>query len=148
MLDRENRGEQGMAMAPKNRILIIEDDPDTIELLRVILELRGYKPIPALGGKAGLRFLEEQRADLILLDLMMDDIDGWTVLGKIKADEHISDIPVIILSVKHQLEDLRRAKAHAGQYADYVVKPFNVRALLETIRNVLESHPGPAAGTK
>ena len=68
-------------MTQKRRVMIIEDDLDTIELLRVILELRGYEPIPALGGKAGLRLLEEEwPVDLILLDLMMDDIDGWTVL--------------------------------------------------------------------
>lgn len=125
-------------MPAKKRVMIIEDDPDTIDLLRVILELRGYEPIPALGGKAGLRLLREEGADLILLDLMMDDIDGWTVLETVKADPELSPIPVIILSVKHQLEDLRRAKAHADQYVGYMVKPFNVRALLAKITEVLE----------
>jgi DNA-binding response OmpR family regulator len=125
-------------MPAKKRVMIIEDDPDTIDLLRVILDLRGYEPIPALGGKAGLRLLREEGADLILLDLMMDDIDGWTVLETVKADPELSPIPVIILSVKHQLEDLRRAKAHADQYVGYMVKPFNVRALLAKITEVLE----------
>lgn len=126
-------------MGARNRLMIIEDDPDTIELLRVILELQGYKPIPALGGKAGLRQLDETGADLILLDLMMDDMDGWTVLQTIKAHPQHRAIPVIILSVKHELEDPRRAKAHAGQYAGYVVKPFNVRNLLATIEDVLDA---------
>lgn len=130
-------------MALKKKVMIIEDDLDTIDLLKVILELRGYEPLPALGGKAGLRLLQEVEPDLILLDLMMDDIDGWTVLEMIKADESVSHIPVIILSVKHQLEDLRRAKAHAGQYVDYVVKPFNVRSLLEKIDNILKMPPAP-----
>ena len=122
----------------KKRVMIIEDDPDTIDLVKVILQLRGYEPIPALGGKVGLRLLQETKVDLILLDLMMDDLDGWTVLETIKADEGLCAIPVIILSVKHQLEDLRRAKAHASMYAGYVVKPFNVRTLLEKITEVLE----------
>jgi DNA-binding response OmpR family regulator len=125
-------------MMPKKRVMIIEDDPDTIDLVKVILQLRGYEPVPALGGKAGLQLLREVKVDLILLDLMMDDLDGWTVLETIKADDDLCSIPVIILSVKHQLEDLRRAKAHAGQYASYVVKPFNVRTLLEEIVAVLE----------
>jgi DNA-binding response OmpR family regulator len=125
-------------MMSKKRVMIIEDDPDTIDLVKVILQLRGYEPIPALGGKTGLRLLQETKVDLILLDLMMDDLDGWTVLETIKADEGLCAIPVIILSVKHQLEDLRRAKAHASQYAGYVVKPFNVRTLLEKIIEVLE----------
>ncbi len=128
-------------MTPKKRVMIIEDDPDTIELLGVILELRGYEPIPAYGGQAGLQKLEEGPVDLILLDLMMDDIDGWTVLGTIKADEALMGIPVIILSVKHQLEDLGRAKAHEGQFVGYMVKPFNMRALLAKIADVLGDSP-------
>jgi DNA-binding response OmpR family regulator len=125
-------------MMQKKRVLIIEDDPDTIDLVKVILQLRGYEPISALGGKVGLQLLQEVKVDLVLLDLMMDDIDGWTVLETIKADDDLCATPVIILSVKHQLEDLRRAKAHADQYAGYVVKPFNVRTLLEKIAEVLE----------
>lgn len=131
-------------MKPKKRIMIIEDDPDTIDLLQVILELQGYEPIPALGGKMGLQLLEQQQADLILLDLMMDDMDGWTVLRRLKADARFCNIPVIILSVKHQLEDARRAKEHKGQYAGWVVKPFNVRALLASIAEILaDSPPAP-----
>ena len=127
-------------MTHKQRVMIIEDDLDTIELLRVILDLRGYEPIPALGGKTGLRLLKEQGpVDLILLDLMMDDIDGWTVLRTVKADAQYADIPVIILSVRHQLEDLSKTKAHAGMYAGYVVKPFNVRELMATIEEILQS---------
>jgi DNA-binding response OmpR family regulator len=128
-------------MTSRKKVMIIEDDPDTIDLLQVILELQGYDPVPALGGKVGLALLREGGADLILLDLMMDDIDGWTVLERIKADEHLRDIPVVILSVKHELEDLRRAREHEGQYADYVVKPFNVRALLGKIKDLLEAPP-------
>ncbi len=124
-------------MTVRPRIMIIEDDLDTIELLKVILEMHGYEPLPALGAKAGLRRVHETRPDLILLDLMMDDMDGWTVLEILKADERVCDIPVVILSVKHQLENLRRAKAHAGQYAGYMVKPFNIRLLLDTIGEIL-----------
>lgn len=131
-------------MTPKKRVMIIEDDPDTIELLGVILELRGYEPIPAYGGQAGLQKLGEGAVDLVLLDLMMDDIDGWTVLETIKADEDLKGIPVIILSVKHQLEDLGRAKAHADQFVGYMVKPFNMRALLAKIADVLGESPDSA----
>ncbi len=125
-------------MTQKRRVMIIEDDLDTIELLRVILELRGYEAVPALGGKRGLAMLRDGGpVDLILLDLMMDDIDGWTVLDALKADERLVPIPVIILSVRHQLEDLSKAKAHAGMYAGWIVKPFNVRELMATIEEIL-----------
>jgi DNA-binding response OmpR family regulator len=125
-------------MTQKQRVMIIEDDLDTIELLRVILELKGYQPIPALGGRQGLHLLEEEGpVDLILLDLMMDDIDGWTVLRTVKADERFCEVPVVILSVRHHLEDLSKTKAHAGMYAGYMVKPFNVRELMAKIEEIL-----------
>ena len=122
--------------------MIIEDDPDTIQLLQVVLKTGGYEPIPALGGKAGLLQLAESPADLILLDLMMDDVDGWTLLETLKQDPDLSQIPVIILSVKNPLEDPRRIKSHAGMFDDYVVKPFNVRDLLSRVRRVLDGYSG------
>jgi len=119
--------------------MIIEDDLDTIELLKVILEIKGYEPIAALGGKRGLELLNAgKQVDLILLDLMMNDIDGWTVLRTLKANNRFGQIPVIILSVRHRLEDLIKTKAHAGMFAGYMVKPFNVRELLTTITQVLD----------
>lgn len=133
-------------MATKFQVMIIEDDPDTIQLLQVVLKTGGYEPIPALGGKAGLRLLADSSADLILLDLMMDDVDGWTLLETLKQDPALAEIPVIILSVKNPLEDPRRIKSHAGMFADYVVKPFNVRDLLTRVRRVLDgyrAHPPP-----
>jgi DNA-binding response OmpR family regulator len=122
--------------------MIIEDDPDTIQLLQVVLKTGGYEPIPALGGKAGLLQLAESPTDLILLDLMMDDVDGWTLLETLKQDPELSQIPVIILSVKNPLEDPRRIKSHAGMFDDYVVKPFNVRDLLSRVRRVLDGYSG------
>ena len=126
--------------------MIIEDDPDTIQLLQVVLKTGGYQPIPALGGKAGLQLLASSSADLILLDLMMDDVDGWTLLETLKQDPALADIPVIILSVKNPLEDPRRIKSHAGMFADYVVKPFNVRDLLARVRRTLDGYRTPLSG--
>ncbi len=123
--------------------MIVEDDPDTIELLKVVLRTGGYDSIPALGGKASLQLLAESAADLILLDLMMDDVDGWTVLEILKQDPELCQIPVIILSVKNPLEDPPRVRSHAGMFADYVVKPFKVRDLLTRIDRVLEGRPAP-----
>jgi DNA-binding response OmpR family regulator len=123
--------------------VVIEDDPDTIQLIQVVLKTGGYLPIPALGGKMGLRLLQEEKADLILLDLMMDDVDGWTLLETIKEDPHVHDVPVIILSVRNPLEDPKRIKAHAGLFSDYVVKPFNVRDLLARIARALDGVQNP-----
>ena len=125
-------------MVSKQRIMIIEDDPDMIELLSLILKRGGYEPIPALGGKEGLRLLPETDADLILLDLMMEDMSGWAVLETIKKDENLRDVPVIIVSARHHLEDPVQTTAHAGQFEGYLVKPFIVRDLLTEIQEAME----------
>ncbi|MGD8475305.1 MAG: response regulator, partial [Anaerolineae bacterium] len=120
------------------RVLVIEDDPDMIDLLSVILRRGGYQPVSALGGQEGLRVLREEGADLILLDLMMDDISGWRVLELVKQDESLRSIPVLIVSARHFLEDPDQTTAHAGLFEGYLVKPFIVRDLLTKIVEALE----------
>ena len=125
-------------MTEKPRVLVIEDDPDMIDLLSVILRRGGYQPVSALGGQEGLRVLREEGADLILLDLMMDDISGWRVLELVKQDEGLRSIPVLIVSARHFLEDPDQTAAHAGLFEGYLVKPFIVRDLLTKIVEALE----------
>jgi CheY-like chemotaxis protein len=125
-------------MTVKQRVLIIEDDADMIELLGVILRRGNYEPVSALGGEEGLRTLREGKADLILLDLMMEDMSGWKVLEQIKADEDLARIPVLIVSARHYLEDPIQTEAHADHFEGYLVKPFVVRDLLQQIEEALE----------
>jgi CheY-like chemotaxis protein len=125
-------------MTNKPRVMIIEDDPDMIVLLKVILRRGGFEPLAALGGREGLRLLQERGADLILLDLMMDDLSGWQVLDLVKADECLRQIPVLIISARHHLEDPEQTFAHAGLFEGYLVKPFVVRDLLTKIMEALE----------
>jgi CheY-like chemotaxis protein len=125
-------------MSQERYVLIIEDDADMIELLSLILRRGGYKPIPALGGREGLRRLQETGVDLILLDLMMEDMNGWAVLEAIKADKNLATIPVLIVSARHHLEDPAQTMAHADQFEGYVVKPFLVRDLLTQIQEAME----------
>jgi two-component system phosphate regulon response regulator PhoB len=124
-------------MAEQLRVMIIEDDPDMIELLSLILRRGGYEPLAALGGKEGLHLLEETPVDVILLDLMMDDISGWAVLEAIKANERLRSIPVLIVSARHHLEDPVQTAAHEGQIEGYLVKPFVVRNLLTQIEEAI-----------
>jgi CheY-like chemotaxis protein len=124
-------------MTEKLRVMIIEDDADMIELLSLILKRGGYEPLPALGGVEGLRHLEETPVDLILLDLMMDDMSGWTVLETVKANERLRHIPVLIVSARHHLEDPAQTAAHADQFEGYLVKPFVVRNLLAQIEEAM-----------
>jgi len=125
-------------MTHKPRVMIIEDDPDMIDLLTVILKRGGFEPVSGLGGQEGLRVLREQGADLILLDLMMDDMSGWHVLELVKQDEALRMIPVLIVSARHFLEDPYQTEAHAGLFEGYLVKPFVVKDLLSKIVEALE----------
>ncbi len=124
-------------MSQKRRVMIIEDDLDMIELISLILKRGDYEPVPAHGGLEGLRLLQERPVDLILLDLMMDDIRGWAVLETIKADETLRDIPVLIISARHHMEDPLQTESHAHQFRGYLVKPFVVRDLLTQIEKAL-----------
>ncbi len=125
-------------MSQERRILIIEDDHDMIELLSLILKRGGYQAMSALGGREGLRVLQQTPVDLILLDLMMDDISGWAVLETIKADQSLRTIPVIIVTARHHLEDPTTTDAHADLFEGYLVKPFVVRDLLSQIREAIQ----------
>jgi adenylate cyclase len=122
---------------PKPRVLIVEDDADMIELLALILKRGGFEPVSALGGVEGLRVLKDDGADLVLLDLMMEDMNGWRVLEAIRADERLRHIPVVIVSARHYLEDGGQARANQDLFEGYLVKPFVMKDLLTQIVEAL-----------
>ena len=119
------------------RVLIIEDDLDIIQLLHYVVTRAGCESVLASGGKQGLRLAQTSGPDLILLDLMMDDMDGWSTLEALKADERLRSIPVIIVTVKQEVEDYDQIDAHAGMFESWVSKPFKVDELTERINKVL-----------
>ena len=83
-------------------ILCIEDEPEMIDLIRLILGRRGFDVHGATGGTEGLRMVRETHPDLVLLDLMMPDMDGWEVYQQMKADDATRNIPVIVVTAKAQ----------------------------------------------
>jgi DNA-binding response OmpR family regulator len=123
--------------AQKARILIIEDHPSTLNLLGQIVRDAGYESVLASSGNDGLRLLREARADLILLDLMLEDMDGWTVLKTIKMDENLHSIPVLIVTGRRKYQEKHGIDTHAGLFEGYVTKPFIVDRLLEEIAAIL-----------
>jgi DNA-binding response OmpR family regulator len=118
------------------RILCIEDEADMIDLFRVILARRGYKVDGAPGGHEGLRKVRETHPDLVLLDLMMPDMDGWEVYQQMKADEKTRDIPVIIVTAKAQSID-KVLGLQIAKVDDYISKPFSPDELVESVQRVL-----------
>jgi two-component system, OmpR family, response regulator VicR len=118
------------------RILCIEDEPDMIDLIRLILMRHGYEFDSAPGGEEGLRKVRETRPDLVLLDLMMPDMDGWEVYQQIKADEKTRNTPVIIVTAKAQKID-KVLGLQIAKVDDYIAKPFAPADLVESVQRIL-----------
>ncbi len=120
-------------------ILCVEDEPEMIDLIRLILGRRGFEVKGAAGGIEGLNMIRQQPPDLILLDLMMPDMDGWEVYQQIKADEKTKNIPVIVVTAKAQSID-KVLGLHIAKVDDYITKPFSPQDLMNSVDKVLKSN--------
>jgi two-component system response regulator VicR len=118
------------------RLAYIEDEAEMIDLVRLILGRRGYTVIGANGGYEGLTLVQKEIPDLILLDLMMPDMDGWDVYHQIKSDVKTRDIPVIVITAKAQNID-KILGLQIAKVDDYISKPFSPQELLERVEQVL-----------
>lgn len=119
----------------RKKILIIEDEPDAATLLKMHLEKSGYEALCALDGKEGYRLARTRAPDLILLDLMLPEVDGFWVCGMIKNDIKFAGIPIIVLTARSGDNDIATAKKCGAD--DYVTKPFEFEDLLSKIKNIL-----------
>jgi len=128
----------------KKRILCIEDHPEMIELVKLILERRGFEVHGAVGGKKGIEVATQDPPDLILLDLMMPDVDGWDVFRQIKANDDLKDRPVIIITAKAQGID-RVLGLHIAGVDDYITKPFGPKELVSSVERFLGSSVAESA---
>ncbi len=122
------------------RVICIEDEPEMIELVKLILSKKGFDVIGATGGREGLAAVERLQPDLVLLDLMMPDMDGWEVYQQMKARPATKDIPVIVVTAKAQSID-KVLGLHIAKVDDYITKPFGPTELLSSVDRVLKDHP-------
>ena len=125
-------------MAEKKRILCIEDEAEMIDLTRLVLEREGFEVLGAVGGSRGLEIVKSEKPDLVLLDLMMPDVDGWEVYRQMKADEELAHIPVIVITAKAQSID-RVLGLQVAKVDDYITKPFGPKELLDSIHRILRN---------
>jgi two-component system response regulator VicR len=119
------------------RIMVVDDEPDLLEVVRLILESDGYQVVTAGSGQEALDRMEKEKPDLVLLDIIMPKMDGWEVFSRIKADPKTTDIPVIMLTAKDQRID-KLIGLHVVRVDDYITKPFGRAELLERIKRVLQ----------
>ncbi len=119
------------------KILIVEDDRNIAELLRLYLEREGYETAIAYDGENGVQEFERVRPDLVLLDIMLPGLDGWGVLRKIRAQ---ADTPVIMLTAKGETFDKVNGLEMGAD--DYITKPFDTKEVVARIRAVLRRYGG------
>ena len=118
------------------RILIVDDEPGLLKAIQIRLRAAGYEVLIAYNGFECLRTAQQEKPDLILLDIVMPDLDGFGTLEKLKENIQTKSIPVIMLTSKSQLDDVTKA-ANLG-VEDYIVKPFDSQAMLGKIKKVLQ----------
>jgi DNA-binding response OmpR family regulator len=117
------------------RVLVVDDDPQVLRLMRVNLELEGYDVVSAPDGEEALEAVLAERPDVVVCDVMMPGVDGLTVLRNLRANPKTSKIPFVMVSAKAQRADV---KAALDMGADkYITKPFDPQDLLDAVENLL-----------
>ena len=135
-----------MSIAPAApRVLIVEDDKRTSDLLSLYLRDSGYDTFEAHDGRAGIDLARRERPDLVVLDLMLPEVDGWSVCRELRSD---GDVPILILSARQEEEDRLLGLGLGAD--DYVVKPFSPREVVLRVHAILRrlkrASPKPATG--
>src|SRR3972149_5830308 len=128
-----------MPARAKRNILLVEDDPDESLFLKERLEHSGYRVSVAEGGEEAINRISVETTDLLILDVIMPELNGFTVCERIRSKEKYRHIPVIFISAKRSKEDLRRAKEFEA--AAYLLKPFSSENLLKHIARTLGNRP-------
>lgn len=119
----------------KNRILIVDDEPDIVEALQVRLEQENYECLTACDGNGGLELARVQKPDLIILDIMLPNLDGYKVCRLLKFQKELQRIPIIMLTARDKVEDRLLGEQTGADY--YMTKPFSMDELVATIKQFL-----------
>src|SRR5579871_6131983 len=123
-------------------ILVIEDEPDIRDLIRITLELDGLQVVTACDGAEGLARARASAPDAIVLDVMMPELDGWEVLTRLKGDGgQLAAVPVVMLTARTGALDRIRGGIEGA--VRYLTKPFHPNDLLAALQDVLEGDPEP-----
>ena len=131
-------------MSEKVKILLVDDEPDLVQLVSVRLEAAGYEMAAAFDGQEALEQVKKVKPALIILDLMLPKLDGYKVCRLLKFDGKYKKIPILIFTARAQEEDIKLAM-ECGADA-YLTKPFDAQMLLEKLKEMLNQTAAPKAG--
>ncbi|MBN1657570.1 MAG: response regulator transcription factor [Anaerolineae bacterium] len=128
------------------RVLVVDDDPEIVRLLRAYLEQAGYQVLTAHDGQTALHLLRHDHPDLLLLDIMMPGLDGWQVTRVVRSDQKLAGTPIVMITARVEDED-KIVGLELGA-DDYVTKPFNPREVVARVRAVLRRAHGDLLPTR
>lgn len=127
----------------KDSILVIDDDPDTIEFLRIVFTVRGREVVGARTGREGLELARQRPFDLIMVDIMMPDIDGYEVCRQLRAHPATAELPIVFLTARSSLAD-QALGLEAG--ADrYLIKPVGISSLVTMADELISRRQQPTS---
>ena len=129
------------ALPEKKKILVVDDEDDILHFLELVLREKGYDVVTAGGGHEALTQAQIERPDLVLLDIMMPQMDGWEVLKLLRVDEETAHIPVAMLSARTEAKD--RVQGLQEGAVDYICKPFALQELLDKIGTIFQGEGAP-----
>jgi two-component system response regulator VicR len=121
---------------PSKKVIYFEDDTDMVELVRLILGREGYQIQGVAEGQAGIIAVQQSSPDIVLLDLMLPDMDGWEIYRQLKRDESTASIPVIVITAKAQSVD-KVLGLEIAKVDDYISKPFSPQELVDRVKKVV-----------
>ncbi|UCG35811.1 MAG: response regulator [Candidatus Omnitrophota bacterium] len=119
----------------KKKILLVDDEPQLVDTLKLRLEANDYEVVIAYDGNQALERVRSEQPDLIVLDLLLPKLDGYTVCGLLKRDSKHAHIPIVMLTARTQEADIKMGKEVGAD--EYITKPFEPKILLEKISNLL-----------
>ena len=121
---------------PERTIVYFEDDGDMVDLVRIILNREGYQVFGIAEGLEGLKLVQETDPDLILLDLMLPDMDGWEIYRQLKQNDSTQNIPVIVVTAKAQSID-KVLGLEIAKVDEYISKPFRPQELVDRVNQIV-----------
>jgi two-component system alkaline phosphatase synthesis response regulator PhoP len=126
-----------------SRILVVDDDKQIVRLVRSYLEQAGYQVLTAYDGKTALHIIRREQPDLVVLDLLLPDHDGWEITRRVRSEPSLAGLPIIMLTAR--VEDTDKIVGLELGADDYITKPFNPREVVARVRAVLRRvSSGPA----
>ncbi len=120
------------------KVMVVDDDPDVVLLLNKVLSRRGYEVVSSLSGEEAVEKAPEVKPDIIFMDIMMPTMDGWEAAKALKENEKTKDIPIVILSVRKEPEDIEKSLKYAHAVA-HIGKPIKFDKLYEVIEKYTQA---------